>query len=89
MRAAKIVHELVELRCSHDVAQLGQDEHPFSRRDVVPFVGAEVGVDLGQGDVMAATAGDGRQVTRGRREQRQGQPLAVADTQLAARGVGP
>ncbi len=37
---------------------------------------------------MAAAAGDRRQVTRSRREERQRQPLAVADAQLAAGGMG-
>ena len=70
---------------AHDVAQLGQDEHPFSRGDVVPVVGAQVGADLGKREVLAAPAGDGRQVARGRREEGQREPLAVADAQSCRR----
>ena len=61
---------------------------PFPDGDVVPGVGAEVGVDLGQGKVMPAAAGDGRQVTRRRREEGKRQSLAVANTELAAGGMG-
>ena len=62
---------------------------PLPDGDVVPVVGPEVGVDFGQGNVMAAAAGDRRQVTRRRREEVQRQPLAVANPQLAAEPCGP
>ena len=86
---AEGVHELVERIIAHDGPQLGENKHPFSRRNVVPGVRAKVSVDLGQGKILPAAAGDGRQVMRRRREEGKRQSLTVANTKLAAGGAGP
>ena len=69
--AAEFVHESIEPFFSHDRPQLGQDEDAFAGGDFVPGVGPQVGVDFAQGEILAAAAGDGGQVMRGRHKKSQ------------------